>query len=343
MYRRYSSVAPGQLVRRNIAIQISTCMKNLFVLFFVAFGLTSHAQIVSGIYMGKLENDSTKKTHSYELALSEYRGKISGYSYTTFVSNDTFYYSIKKIRATRKDGQLIIEDDKMIVNNFPQSRARKVHPVHYIQLTNEDTLRQMNGHWETNRTKQYYSIGGNLELRLDNDSSRSALLTHLKELDLIANTNSNNNTASASQTPEREKKKPSATSPSTPSAAVTAAVPARLNWDQRASKMAETVEAIGDSLVLSFYDNGVVDGDSISVFANGEQIVSNARLTTTAVKKKIAFGNAETLTLHLVAENLGGIPPNTGLLTITDGQNTYQINFRADLTTNSEIRIKRKK
>src|SRR5579875_1362662 len=156
-------------------------MKNLVLLFFISISLSCSAQVVSGIYMGKLTNDSTKKNQTYELALSEYRGKIRGFSYTTFVSNDTFYYSIKSIKAYKKDGQLIVEDDKMIVNNFPESPAKGVHQINYIKLTNEDTLREAVGTWKTTQTKIYYSLHGEMQTKRDDDSSKSALIGHLKE------------------------------------------------------------------------------------------------------------------------------------------------------------------
>ena len=45
----------------------------------------------------------------------------------------------------------------------------------------------------------------------------------------------------------------------------------------------------------------------------------------------------------LVAENLGSLPPNTGLLTIWDGEKYYQVHFSADMQTNASITIRRKK
>src|SRR5437016_1789724 len=69
---------------------------------------------LGGIWYGELENDSTHKKQNFELGLSEYRGKITGFTYTTFIENDTFYYSVKRINAEKKDGLLIITDDEMI-------------------------------------------------------------------------------------------------------------------------------------------------------------------------------------------------------------------------------------
>ena len=41
--------------------------------------------------------------------------------------------------------------------------------------------------------------------------------------------------------------------------------------------------------------------------------------------------------LLLVADNLGTIPPNTGLVVVRDGDNIYQINFTADMQTNASL------
>ena len=103
------------------------------------------------------------------------------------------------------------------------------------------------------------------------------------------------------------------------------------------------VEVSSDSLVLAFYDNGVIDGDSISVYVNGQAIVSHTRLTATATKKTIYIGKQQDVQLLLVAENLGSLPPNTGLLVIRDGDNNYQLNFSADLQTNAAVTIRKKK
>jgi hypothetical protein len=87
-----------------------------------------------------------------------------------------------------------------------------------------------------------------------------------------------------------------------------------------------------------------VDGDSISVYVNGENVISKVKLKEAAVKKTIYLGNENAETkLTLVAENLGSIPPNTGLLIIQDGTDRYQIRFSADMETNASVIIKKKK
>jgi len=325
-------------------------MKKIFFLLSIFCYQFSDAQVVSGLYSGTLVNDSTKKIQQYEFALSEYRDKITGYSYTTFVVNDTFYYSIKRIKATKKNNQLIIEDDKMLANNFPESPAKNVKQTSTIILDAIDTLVNATGKWTTNQTKVYYSLHGLADTKRNNDSSRSALIGHLKELKIInANAtqtavvkikkmddNQKIKTAPVKPTPVkptsvREKESP-----------ITALV---IPYEQRKNKMLETIATQSDSLILSFYDNGVVDGDVISVYVNGQNLISNARLTEAATKKTIYFTstNSDSIQLTLTAENLGSLPPNTGLVVIQDGENKYQVHFSADLQTNATIVFRKRR
>ena len=50
----------------------------------------------------------------------------------------------------------------------------------------------------------------------------------------------------------------------------------------------------------------------------------------------------DSLTLVMYAENLGSIPPNTGLLVVGDGDLVYELRFKADLNTNAAIIFRRK-
>ena len=324
------------------------------------------AQVITGLYRGSLTNDSTKKDQRYELALSEYRGKITGYSYTTFVRNDSLFYGVKRVKATRKENQLVVEDDGMIANNFPEAPARKVHQTNFIQLTGDDTLRNANGSWQTNRTKIYYAIGGGVSLKMDNDSTHSALIGHLKELGVISQPKytyaavrlptekrkekqtevqeevyEKPRTEAVRSVAQSTKTKIPVANPGLPVAG-RMAPPVLVPYIKRAKSTIQEIDTESDSLMLSFYDNGVIDGDSVSVYVNGENVISNARLTATATRKLVKLPSVETVEIILVAENLGTLPPNTGLLVIKDGDRNYQVHFSADLQTNAAIIFKRK-
>lgn len=110
----------------------------------------------------------------------------------------------------------------------------------------------------------------------------------------------------------------------------------------------ETIRTVGivqDSLVLSLYDNGAVDGDTISVFVNGKLVISKVRLLAKGYNKTIHLTPemGDSIQIIMYAENLGEIAPNTGLLVIRDGDINYEIRFSGDLKRNSAIILKRKR
>jgi hypothetical protein len=112
----------------------------------------------------------------------------------------------------------------------------------------------------------------------------------------------------------------------------------------RVTEPPQYVSYVSDSLVLILYDNGEVDGDTVSVLLNGEMFWAKQGLKTSAIKKTIYItpGNEE-LTLVLYAENLGKYPPNTGLLVVYDGEDRHQLRFSADLQKNASVVFRRKK
>lgn len=321
-------------------------MKNLVLFVPLFFSIPSFSQTISGLYSGTLQNDSAKTTQQYELALSEYRGTITGYAYATFILNDTFYYSIRRVKAVREGSRLVVEDEAMLANNFPVRPDKGVRRISYIplhDLKEADTLTAFAGSWKTTQTKKFYSVPGTMAMRRESDSAHSTLVAHLRELNLIAP----ENTMAATH---EEGPRP-ATTPSTagkehgemkklelPAAKPASTSATAIAYTERKKPAPQQFTITSDSLVLHFYDNGVVDGDVISVYANGEKIVANAKLLGIATKKTLYLTPAvDSVEMLLVAETLGSIPPNTGLLVVQDGNTRYDVHFTADLQTNAAL------
>ena len=114
--------------------------------------------------------------------------------------------------------------------------------------------------------------------------------------------------------------------------------------EKRVTVIQQVVSIKSDSLQLSLYDNGEVDGDTVSVLLNGITILERQGLSTRAGKKTIYLPkDYDSLQIVMYAETLGSIPPNTGLLVIRDGQDTYEIRFSGDLQKNAGILLLRRK
>jgi len=99
-----------------------------------------------------------------------------------------------------------------------------------------------------------------------------------------------------------------------------------------------------DSLRLAFYDNGIVDGDSISVFFNKQPIATHQSLTERGIIFYAVLDSTKPYNeISMFAENLGTISPNTAVMVITDGRNRYEVFLSSSLSQNSTIRIRRRR
>ena len=111
---------------------------------------------------------------------------------------------------------------------------------------------------------------------------------------------------------------------------------------ERKTAALQVISFHSDSLELSLYDNGEIDGDTVSILINNEVILARQGLKASATKKTV-YLSSDSLTLVLYAENLGKYPPNTGLLIVKDGNEEYQIRFSADFQQNAAVIFKRKR
>lgn len=96
-----------------------------------------------------------------------------------------------------------------------------------------------------------------------------------------------------------------------------------------------------DSISITLYDNGEVDGDSITLIYNDSILTTHKLLTVRPLTfiLKIARGNQRN-ELQMYAENLGSIPPNTALMVIYDGQKRYEVNIKSTEKTNGSVSFK---
>ena len=90
---------------------------------------------------------------------------------------------------------------------------------------------------------------------------------------------------------------------------------------------------------LSIYDNGTVDGDTVSVYFDNKLVVNKKRLTGNAISLNLELDESISLhTLVVYAENLGSIPPNTALVILTTASGKrYELKSSATLEKNAAL------
>jgi hypothetical protein len=108
----------------------------------------------------------------------------------------------------------------------------------------------------------------------------------------------------------------------------------------RKKVFAAQIPVSGDSLELHFYDNGQVDGDSISLFLNDKLIFEHIRLTDKAYSIKLSVSELNSSNeLIMVAENLGSIPPNTSYMVAIVGDKIYEARLESTEGSSAVVRL----
>jgi len=110
-------------------------------------------------------------------------------------------------------------------------------------------------------------------------------------------------------------------------------------YAERKKNVIRTLTVNTDSIMLRVYDNGVVDGDIVSVIYNDKVVIDKLSLTSHAVEVKIPVTKTGINTLVFHAHNLGEFPPNTALLEVLYGDKKEELTVSSDLTVSSAIDI----
>ncbi len=112
------------------------------------------------------------------------------------------------------------------------------------------------------------------------------------------------------------------------------------NFEKRDNSVIQTIEVENETFKVDFYDNGDIDGDTISVFFNGKLVEARKRLSDKALSLNLVVDpNIIVNELIMYAENLGSIPPNTAVMIVTDGGKRYEVRIASDLKKSGVIRF----
>jgi hypothetical protein len=106
----------------------------------------------------------------------------------------------------------------------------------------------------------------------------------------------------------------------------------------RENELYKRIETAAGEIKINLYDNGEIDGDSVSIYHNNKLIRSHQLLSQEAIPITIAINAAQPHhELVMVAENLGSIPPNTSLMVITTPANRYEVFISSNSQKNAKV------
>jgi len=323
--------------------------KILLALFFLPFN--GFAQDLTGAWAGYLLVNDIKVP--YELVISGEKKNLSGYSMLTFTFDGVENVGVKTIEIKMKRGSIALEDGELIYDNY-STPSRRVKLFGTLAWVGRDSNMTLAGTLATRsldmRALNENNFKGMIKLQRK-PPAKSPLMSKLDEMGLTDELSfMKPATKKEVVTPSVKEKQTGKSSVKEKETAITPPVKEKeivikssTEVVKRETEVVRTVLFRSDSVVLSLYDNGEIDGDTVSLVLNGNIILSRQGLTDKAIRKTIAaseIGDSSKLVLY--AENLGRIPPNSGLLILQDGNDRYQIRFSGDLQKNAAIILRRK-
>ena len=108
----------------------------------------------------------------------------------------------------------------------------------------------------------------------------------------------------------------------------------------RKAELVKEIKVDTGNVQVDFYDNGQIDGDTISVYVNNMPVVSKKMLKAQPVSISVRVDlKRPEQEIIMVGENLGSIPPNTALMIIKAGDKRYQLYLTSDEKKNAMVRF----
>ena len=338
------------------------------------------AQDYTGQWKGQFVDKSTSFSGwggdkcDYVLEI-ECKGKnVTGYSYTYFSEGGKRYYTICKLKGTVNNASKYVEvtEFERTKTNVPVNirNCFQIHKLTFFQQGDQQTLE---GTWVpapnqagdcgygstvlTRRMLQKNSAFYNKK-----DNSKTAKVTKPQTPPVVTEkpkpqTGNRTNPPVAKNNPQvktnpvTEENKDKEIARSNSDKPETDRIPNAkpepeykkqpdIKFEKRNTDVLKTIEIDNTTFTVDLYDNGEIDGDSISLFFNGKLILAHKRLSDKAISLKLNVDeNRDLNELVMYAENLGSIPPNTALMVVHDGDNRYEVRISSDLQKSGVIRF----
>jgi hypothetical protein len=267
------------------------------------YGLELRAQDLTGQWTGTATDNGSGKKQKLVLTIAESDSALGGVLHWYFPETEYIRHLIVSGRFYKRDSVLTIREDSVMNTNttgVPDGRNPGFYVLYFRRTAGHKDI--LEGNWrDPARSGQK---AGDLVIRLEKKAPPFipvVTMTHKKKDSL--------------QSKQYQ-------------ALLT-----------RQSFTAATIPIRGlDSVKIELYDNGEIDGDSVSLYLNGELLIGHLKLTASPKTLLLPIDRSLRVNkLILFAENLGRLPPNTALMEITVNGKIYNLFMSTDYKKNAMV------
>ena len=349
----------------------------LFVFSLMILGIQdTAAQKMSGQWIGGFTSadDPSGSSTDYVLEIEVAGSQVSGYSYTYFSISGKRYFVICRLKGSFDKGSksLSVNEVETVKTNTPPDfkNCHQSHELTYLKQADKEILL---GKWKPVEKGSDCGKGNtSLERKMlitnaptpkkDGKNAPKKLETNPPQQKIVAepdpkptpsikkpteeknNTLPKSNQQSVTEKPAEKKTDPKPVMPMEGGKARNLSETAKEKLTQRNAQVIKTIEVTGPSIKIEIYDNGQVDGDTVTIFMNGALLIPAKMLTAKPITINIDVNDKEDVyDIVMFAESMGTIPPNTALMVVTTATNRYEINITSTEQTSGSIRLKVKR
>lgn len=355
-------------------------MKGWLVLILVLGSYHGMSQNLNGQWRGSFNSAgdvvATEGETEYVIELYIKGDKVSGYSYSYFNYPEKRYYVICRLDGTynASSKSVVVNEEERIKGNTPPHWSDCLQ-THILTFFKQGGTEKLIGRWRGYRPDGCGVGSTELERKVltrvvprkstpknpapstaKQKTTTQQSLTHKAKPGTgtaqrpapkkDAPVAKKNNTRPKAAIAEKEMivPKPQKVQGTTRSELPDITAPELPGYAKRSKNILKVIEIPTDGeFKVDFYDNGEIDGDTISVFYNNQLLLSHHRLTDKPLSLKIKLDTTrEENELVMYADNLGAIPPNTALMVVTVGDKRHEVYITSTEKSSGTIRFRRK-
>jgi len=286
----------------------------------ICLSSTVDAQTTIGTWTGTAKQDAT--TYSYIVKINKVeKDSIFG----TTISTSKEFYSETKFKGIIKGNNFLINETELIKTNYKGAGS-----VCLMKLNLKRKNDKLEGNF-TSSNKEIKDCGsGTISLSLAKEKQATPAPKEATKTTVPDQIPTKKEIEGLEQL-EKKNIEQSITAP--------IQISNQRKIEKREIDLLNTFRFVEDSVMIKIYDNGVIDGDVITLIVNGAIVFDKIKLSATPLSYSLKSSAASQFQIECYADNLGEIPPNTGLITISSVSKTSEVLFSSDLKKSAAIKV----
>lgn len=108
----------------------------------------------------------------------------------------------------------------------------------------------------------------------------------------------------------------------------------------RKLEIQQIIKVADTSVMISLYDNAIIDDDTVSIFVDKNPVLLQQRISEKPINFRFAMTEpGRPVEIIMQAENLGSIPPNTAIMIIQAGDKRYEVRLSSSFEKHAVVII----